>query len=970
MKRLIMFLAAGVVSACACADDLVRLTHGNVVADYATFSDALSAAVAGDTLTLLGDIDVGTPRAPLFIGKSVSVDLGGHRIFNEDPDYSFNLIWINGGAQVNFRNGTLHSRWQSVIVPNSDNSSVTLTDCVVSGNGVTWSGRNNVSVTIGEGCKVTCTTLTFGGASHRVVVEGGEIYSSTLSSGGGTLVVTGGRFAADPSMYIVGNYKATPESRTTSYGTTSYVIEASTEFAAVVKKAGSGDEQGYATVAAAFMAAANGDTVVLHEDWVRQESTPFNVAKAVTIDLGGHAISNTVSANLLDVQATPVVFKNGTLSAFGQSAIVFNNGVQTAYMTNCLVTGSVLSYGSYAGELHVGAGCRFTCRALASAYYNGSSGSRVNVFLDDDDIVCCCASGLFDSSSSALSHVYVRGGKFSFDPSASVVGARKAVAQQNVTDIGPCSYVVADRTGAETVVAEAVFPNGEAVICETLASAVSAARIGDKVRFLADVDTAGEFSLGKRLVYDLNGHTFRETTGSNFIKGNTDGCVFLNGTLQGTSQSILVPGGGSTLYVTNCTLKGPCGVYSGSSNARAVLSGCVLDLSSAVSGHSSCRVAVDMYDSLCTISSAWLDNGASGTSTLNIFSCRANRDPSGYLDEGSCVAEVSYTTNAVTYTYLVFPEAEAGDYDLTACEAQVGRRYCASFASAYAALAKDDTLKLLKDASVPDYFNLDKSFTLDLNGFTLSQTGDAYNFLQLQNGHTVTITGGGTVSKLDGNSALWIDGNGGTFEIGDCTFTGGNFAYGTSGTVKLLSTNAVVESSALVSSHSTCRVTVIVEKGQVKTKVWDGNNPESGSGGFVEANGGVWQTNPLISASVDAFTVGAGLIARYNPSAGTYALVAIPASFAVDVCDPDFQACSYTGSVPVEGAEVTVDFSASGDWDGRKKLLGDFSRLGNFDKLVFRVGTVPSSFGSAFALTYRNGLLYAGIRRGMVVVFK
>jgi len=968
---LALLFCGGVGCLSALGDGVVRLTHAGQSTDYATFAAAEGAAVNGDTLTLLADIDAAP--ASLSVSKSVTIDLGGYRIANENPAvaYSHNMIFVNSGAKVVFQNGTLHSRWQSVLVTNSEGCSIALTNCVVSGGTMTWGGANNVAITIGLGCVVTCGTLICGGDGNKVIVEDGEVYSSALRTGG-TLVVRGGRFTSNPESYLDSKFEVVAESRTTEYGTTNYRVQQATEAAAVVIREG-GEEIGFTTVVAAIGAASAGETVRLNRDWINP-GAPFTIGKAITFDLNNHAISNNVGYNMLNIAATPVVFKNGELSTPGNSSLVFNNGVQMAYLTNCLVTGSTLAYSPVASEVHIGTGCRLSCKALASAYYNGAAGSRVNVFVESDDVVCT-SSGLFDATYDTLySHVCVRGGKFAVDPSRCVVGNRKAVAQSTSTELGTCNYVVVDRTGEETVVAEAVFPNGEVVKAASLADAVSAAHLDDTVRFLSDVLSSGSYAINKRLVFDLNGHSFRNEADANFIFANVDGCTIRNGTVESVKQSVLLPQANVTLYVTDCTVKGGNAVYSGAENSRVVFTGGRIDCTAVYSTHSTCKVAVEIDGTLCS-NTKWADNpgtAATAASTLVVISCRSTISPVGFLRDDTYVAPLSHTSGGTTYSYASFRAADASKFDLSSFVAIGGRMYCTTFADAYSNVPDCGVLKMVRDIDIANSFSFNKTLTLDMDGHTLTQTGDSVNFLQLYNGHVVTITGGGTIAKLSAaNSTFWIDGNGGSFEIGACRVTGSNFAYGTSGSVRLLSDDTVVESSALVSSHSTCKVTVSVEAGRMPSKIWDGAAPTGTAGGYVQVQGGVWRTDPFVlAASSPAFTVAADLIARRSPADQLYTLVTVPQAFDVDLSDPTFRACSYTGTIPSSGVTVSVNLSVSGNWDTRRKLLGDFSGLTNFDKLTFALGTVPTGYDVPFKLSYNGGKLYAGLMRGTVMFLR
>ena len=527
--------------------------------------------------------------------------------------------------------------------------------------------------------------------------------------------------------------------------------------------------------------------------------------------------------------------------------------------------------------------------------------------------------------------------------------------------------------GADYEIVRKGVPCAEVVLAE---DAVKAARIGDTVRFLSDkVSEVNMVHLGKRIVYDLNGHTYRNGVNCNFLCADVDGVVFQNGTIEGDYQSIFNPQANTTVYVTNCTLKGNCCAYSSAANARVVISGGRLDVKAACSGHSTSTVQVEIDGSLCKVDSAWVDNGGVGTSTLVIHGCSATRDPEPYADETLYVAPETRIVGDVTYTYSAFREEDADLHDLSSCVALVGRRYYTTFADAYAGTPDCGELRLVQDVGI-SAFQFRKTMTLNLNGFTLSQTDVGSNFLNLYDGHSFVITGGGkggTVAKNGGQSALWIAT--GTITVEDCTVTGGTFAYSGSAesVVNVNSDNAVIQCSALVSSHSTCNITLNFVAGRMlSANIWDGAVPTDGThGGYVNALGGTWNQDPVAVAKAygKVFVLGDGLWSRCDPATGLYTLVPIPETLTCDLSNAT--AYTYTGVVPSEGLSVLVNLTDSGAWDAKHRVVfGDFSALENADKLNFVLGAVPEGAPEDLFIRYAGGKLFANVPRGMSLILR
>ena len=106
-------------------------------------------------------------------------------------------------------------------------------------------------------------------------------------------------------------------------------------------------------------------------------------------------------------------------------------------------------------------------------------------------------------------------------------------------------------------------------------------------------------------------------------------------------------------------------------------------------------------------------------------------------------------------------------------KAQIGDVVYEDIEEAFAALKDGDTIKLLKDVTLPTAVVIDKNITVNLNGKTISipEDTDGSGVFHVVEGGVLTINGNGTVNgvgKNDWNMALWVDGgkaiiNGGTF---------------------------------------------------------------------------------------------------------------------------------------------------------------------------------------------------------------
>ena len=118
-------------------------------------------------------------------------------------------------------------------------------------------------------------------------------------------------------------------------------------------------------------------------------------------------------------------------------------------------------------------------------------------------------------------------------------------------------------------------------------------------------------------------------------------------------------------------------------------------------------------------------------------------------------------------------------------KAQIGDVVYEDIEEAFAALKDGDTIKLLKDVTLPTAVVIDKNITVNLNGKTISipEDTDGSGVFHVVEGGVLTINGNGTVNgvgKNDWNMALWVEGgkaiiNGGTFtNVGATDSNGGD----------------------------------------------------------------------------------------------------------------------------------------------------------------------------------------------------
>ncbi len=184
--------------------------------EYATLSEALTAAQDGNTVTMLTDFTTGR----LAITKEITFDLGG-KILTFDG--SANTIFIGVGGTATIDNGTIRSNTDlslgTVFVLNGDltlGNRLTIEN-TASGNAI-YSHANNDStnrVTVNGATVIAHSDIAvgqYGGGAKTIVINGGQISGKVVnSSTTDAATINGGAFSIDPDTFTNVTVASTPK---------------------------------------------------------------------------------------------------------------------------------------------------------------------------------------------------------------------------------------------------------------------------------------------------------------------------------------------------------------------------------------------------------------------------------------------------------------------------------------------------------------------------------------------------------------------------------------------------------------------------------------------------------------------------------------------------------------------------------------------------------------------------------------
>ena len=302
------------------ADGTYGVKTGKYVAQigdvkYETLADALAAANAGDTVTLLADIN--TPEKTYEITKSLTIDLNGKTVTGSGYDGVFEVTGKNIKVVLNATNGG-----KVIAVENSGSAGKYAMAVWMCGAGST------LTINGGEFIQNITSTddkqmdMIYASAGTIIINSGSftsgtpkwtlNINDSAYKAGTANIIVNGGTFKGyDPR-------NAENEGKGTSLVADGVGIDknadgtftAKSGMVAQILDADGNSVAAYATLAEAIAAANAGETVKLLAD----VTADVVINKNITLDLGGKTLTNTGAGKAtISVTGGTVTVKNGTV---------------------------------------------------------------------------------------------------------------------------------------------------------------------------------------------------------------------------------------------------------------------------------------------------------------------------------------------------------------------------------------------------------------------------------------------------------------------------------------------------------------------------------------------------------------------------------------------------------------------------------------------------------------------------------
>ena len=566
---------------------------------YETLQEAINAAKGGSTVRLLEDVTL-TETAVFPAGKTVHLNLAGHNItatgtallINGTTDIQSTgsagtiestgnvAVAVGNNAKVTVYSGTLKGREGAVITGKSTgatieiryNATLIATDnAVIAGNGSQRDGKPNTILVKGSTFIGNIETKGYIACgiyapwNDNVTVSGGT-FNITNGAGivarAGTVKVTGGTFSCTgtaegyvgdsknkvPCAALVfdkaANYPALTESSQilvsggifstdpAANGATladGYVATQTDGMYKVAKADPAAEINGvkYDTLQAAINAAQatkGGATITLLKNINTESYYMVNGDNPVTIDLAGYNITGSGSSGLFYVTA------KGDLTIKGEGTVtaVEDSGAAMAVWVRSPIAKVTLEGGTYTQQISNTTDPHFDLIYVerGNVYVKGGTYKGVT-----PDWTLNCKDEYYQSKEA---NIEVTGGTFAnFDP------ANNKAEGEN-TNFVAAGYASTKGADGNFVVTEVKVAEVNGVAYATLSEAIAAAKDGDIVTLLRDINTPEiSYMISKSLTIDLNGMT---VTGSGydavFQIDNADAKVVIkNGKVVAVEQS-------------------------------------------------------------------------------------------------------------------------------------------------------------------------------------------------------------------------------------------------------------------------------------------------------------------------------------------------------------------------------------------------------------------------------------------------
>lgn len=536
-------------------------TEANAVAkigntEYKTLAEAVAAAKAGETVTLVADT-----AENVVVDKDLTIDLGDYKL-SRGTGNVYGLFVRGGNVTLNAGKGGIYGGEGGgyiAIAVSDGNLTINGGNYYVGGD-AKGEGNSTVYIT-GKG-----TVTINGGVFETEKPYNGLYYVLNIyNKAKGTFVVNGGTFKnynpANGDDNLGGNF--VPEGyRSVDNGDGSYTVKK------LVAKIG---DKEYTSLKEAFDGAKKGDVVTLVADYnvekIEDTVESQNIVSVdMTLDLNGHKITFFAEMSEYENNHVAIYVKNGATFTVTDSSAGGNGGIISALdkssepgnnigpytfdvvgNSNLIINGGYYLGGGTVAQVETGKvtvnGGVFEINPYGKPYYY-------------DFMFNCIDSAYIDGTAT----IEVNGGTFkNWDPFNSAGDKKEGVNKEGVNarftmkGVGVTKNSDGDYVATSGKVAQVVDVNGDSVAAyATLAEAVTAAKKGETIILVDNVELSEQIAISEGITIDGQ-NKYAVVATKNIAGSNKSGMFYRTQGAQGTLtfKTITLDGNGVSKIFLN-----------------------------------------------------------------------------------------------------------------------------------------------------------------------------------------------------------------------------------------------------------------------------------------------------------------------------------------------------------------------------------------------------------------------------------
>lgn len=533
-----------------------KITKAKAVAkigetEYKTLAEAIAAAQAGETVTLVADT-----AENVVVNKDLTIDLGDYTL-SRGAEEVYGLFVNSGNVILNAGKGGIYGGEGGGYI------AIAVSDGNLTINGGNYSvggdenGLGNSTVYIlGSG------TVTINGGMFETEKSWKDFYYvlNIQNNKKGTFVVSGGTFVnydpmvGDDNMhgnFVAAGFYSIKEGNVYTVSKTKPVAQIGTD--------------NYASLRTAFESAKKGDTVTLVADYnvekIEDTVESQNIVSVdMTLDLNGHKITFFAEMSEYKNNHVAICVKNGATFTVTDSSAGGNGGIISALdkssepgnnigpYTFDVVNGALVIDGGYylgggtvaqveTGKVTVNGGV-FEINPYGKPYYY-------------DFMFNCIDSAYIDGTAT----IEVNGGTFkNWDPFNSAGDKKEGVnARFTMKGVGVTKNSDGDYVATSGKVAQVVDVNGDSVAAyATLAEAVAAAKKGETIILVDNVELSEQIAISEGITIDGQ-NKYAVVATKNIAGSNKAGMFYRTTSADGTLtfKNITLDGNGVSKIFLN-----------------------------------------------------------------------------------------------------------------------------------------------------------------------------------------------------------------------------------------------------------------------------------------------------------------------------------------------------------------------------------------------------------------------------------